>query len=303
MAQESEDMADFKMKYDGPALQTGLMPVRDLAPALIALSELFHEARALDAPTAPPVNLEVRATNGGSFEIALHVATSEVVTLLNDPNATAVANLIAYIGGAAGLFALIRKLRNRRVVNREQDELGQTTFILDNEVTIIVPAIVANLYDRPTARKYAREVVSPLRRDGVDSLRFEIRDETTVEVAAEEEEAFEAADESAPIIDQTLDAVVSVISPAFTPKYKWRLAMGDQIIMATVQDERFLEQIERHEAAFLEGDALYCRVRMRQWGPEVGKPIEWTVLEVRRHEHTAGQETRLPFADKPEDET
>jgi len=47
------------------------MDVGDLAPALLALGEIFHEANALRYPDGAPVRLEIRAFNTGSFDVAL----------------------------------------------------------------------------------------------------------------------------------------------------------------------------------------------------------------------------------------
>lgn len=45
----------FTVTYDGPALATGRIPVRDLAPALLALGELFLDASSLVNPDREPV--------------------------------------------------------------------------------------------------------------------------------------------------------------------------------------------------------------------------------------------------------
>src|SRR5688500_11839084 len=47
----------FGVVYDGPALETGRMPVRDLAPALLALGQLFSEASRFVYPEQEPVSL------------------------------------------------------------------------------------------------------------------------------------------------------------------------------------------------------------------------------------------------------
>ena len=56
---------DFAVEYDGPALQAGRMPVRDLAPALLALGEIFTDASRVFYPEREPVALNIEATREG----------------------------------------------------------------------------------------------------------------------------------------------------------------------------------------------------------------------------------------------
>src|SRR4051794_19513081 len=110
MADAGDELArDFELTFDGPALATGRMPVRELAPALLALGDLFHEAHVISAPTEAPVELEVRAApRRGSFEVSLYLSTSDVVNLLTSSEAVAAGTIITLVGGVVGLFKLIR---------------------------------------------------------------------------------------------------------------------------------------------------------------------------------------------------
>jgi hypothetical protein len=93
----------FEVTYDGPALADGRMPVRDLAPALLALGDLFAEASALVYPEREPVALNIKATQEGSFvvQLILESAWDDVLDIFNSDAATALVNLkeIILLGG------------------------------------------------------------------------------------------------------------------------------------------------------------------------------------------------------------
>ena len=251
---------DFELTYDGPALATGRMPVRDLAPALLALGDLFHEAHAISAPTEAPVELEVRAApRRGSFEVSLHLTTSDVVNLLTSSEAVAAGTVVTLVGGVVEPFKLIKWILARQAVSREDDRSAGTTTYIDQStnISIVVPFLSAELFERPTVRRRARDVVTPLDAPGVEIMKIDTNLGESVEVRESETQAFAAAAENVePVVDQEFEAVVSVISPSFKPKYRWRVALGDQVIMAKIGAEDFIARIQRHEVAFLEGDAL-----------------------------------------------
>ena len=73
------------------------MPVRDLAPALLALGEIFSESGKLLYPDRPPVSLNIRATDEGSFLVQLLLegerAWDQFVDVFSADSIDALANL------------------------------------------------------------------------------------------------------------------------------------------------------------------------------------------------------------------
>jgi hypothetical protein len=68
--------ASFTIAYDGPALRDGAMDVRDLAPALLAVGQLFDAANTVLNRDQATVKISVTATGQGSFEISFEVLQS-----------------------------------------------------------------------------------------------------------------------------------------------------------------------------------------------------------------------------------
>lgn len=195
MATTEEEMTrDLLMKFSGPALETGRMPVRDLAPSLLALGELFQRVQAINDPMAPPVALEAKAFESGSFEVGLFLSTQDVMTLLSSPPAMAIGNLIGIVcNSGEGLFALIKWLRGRIVVSRDEPEPGSMQVKDNHGNVFMAKKMVFNSYDDLGVRELANKVVEPLRKPGVHELEIQqTAANDVVTVADEEAEAFEA---------------------------------------------------------------------------------------------------------------
>lgn len=152
----------FTLAYDGEALADHRMPVRELAPALLALGEAFDRANALVNEDRAQVSLDVRATEAGSFDIdlILTVLATGAVPLLSGPGITAVLNLKEILFDN-GLFSLIRRLDNRPVEIVERTE--NTTTININGDVHVYNADVLRLYEDRTMRRLSREIFSRCR--------------------------------------------------------------------------------------------------------------------------------------------
>ena len=65
--------ATLTIAYDGPALRDHAMDVRDLAPAMLGLGQLFDAANsALNGDNAQ-IKVQVKATEPGCFQITFEV--------------------------------------------------------------------------------------------------------------------------------------------------------------------------------------------------------------------------------------
>lgn len=261
--------ASFGVAYDGPALRTPEMPVRELAPALFALGELFTEASIALYPNREPVSLNIRATEDGSFWVQLALVAKETwdeaIDIWASDAATALANLTA---ASVGAFATIKWLRGRKPDAEQLPESGQVRLTLPDGTSLEISADAWLLYMRDGVRRKARDVVSPLRRDGIDTfeLRPARRASPDLVIKKDDVPAFEAAaeDEDDALTDSERETLVEIVSLAYVPTRKWRLREGAAAFSATIEDAEFWERVHRREVKFAEGDMLRVRLRVIQ---------------------------------------
>lgn len=284
----------FEVKYDGEALRDGRMPVRDLAPALLSLGELFTEASLLLFPENDPVSLEIEATKEGSFEVGLilqaaGMAWDQLTTHPMESGGALILFKELVIGGSRdlSLFGLVKWLKGQGITEEsEGPEPGQVT-IKAGDTTIIVRSEVAGLNRDSRIRRKLREVVEPLRREGVDALEVRSDSEPTVELGEEDIPAFDLPDaEDEDILsDQEIDVYLEVLSPTFVEGNKWKFGGLGQTFMAPILDSDFTKKVALHEEMFGAGDQLHASLQIVQKRePSTGKiRAERRVLKVFEH--------------------
>jgi len=302
---------DFAVTYDGPAL-AGRMPVRDLAPALLALGDLFAEASAVLYPDKPPVALDIKATREGSFDIHLLLSGGgvwdSVVEMFDSEAANALANLKELIlGGGIGLFAFIKWRRGRGLKSQEVVKGGAIRLTLDDGDTLEVPQEVVALHENVRVRKSARAVVAPMERSGIERVEFRSEQEVTVAIEASELEAFEPPqpDEEV-LLDQDREMIVAIASVSFTEGNKWRFSDGETTFFAAIEDEQFLDLVDKGIEAFRKGDMLRCRVHVTQSKRDGVLHSEYRIVEVMKHipsgeQLSLGGQAEPPAAIEPPD--
>lgn len=291
---------EFTVSFEGPALaEANRMDVNDLAPALLALADVFHRANELTAPGAPRVNLEIRAFRPGSFEVWLSLgqAAQDVIRALDSPGTDAFLALVALIGYVTKGFGLVSRLRDQPIVKQEEMPGGETILTLGNGTTIVTDARVVVIAGDAGVRASMKKAVAPLARDGIDRLRIDSADaEEPVVIEAEDLPSYDALPLvlAEPITEHELSMTMQIVSIAFDDRYKSRLSDGERTYAVTIEDRGFSERIQSGAESFRKGDTLRCMVRIRQWQVDDRLRTEYAVVQVLDHDERQGVQLALP---------
>ena len=248
------------------------MDVKDLAPAMMGLGQLFDAANTALNGDGARVKVQVKATEPGCFQITFEVVQTvgeQLIALLTGPSITAAANLVGLLIGAPvvgmGLFRLIVQLKGGKFdkVDPLPDNMVRLTV---GDTHLDVPVAVLRLYQDVAVRTAAQKVIEePLRQEGIES--FEVREGPVVVVKVTKKEASYFARPHIPdltLVDDTRRSAFSIISLAFKEDNKWRLNDGTNAISATIEDADFLGKVDANMVSFSKGDILLCDVRVVQ---------------------------------------
>ena len=286
----------FSIKYDGPALASHQMDVRELAPALIALSTLLEESNRAAFPDASEVRVNVNGSfKGGSFGVdfvALQSITDQIVSMFSGPGATAAANLFAILGGigllgTGGLIGVVKWLRGRKPSAIRIDGDKTVFEIRTDEVVeaFEVDLVAGKLYQSRIVRQSLARVVKPLETEGIDYFACG-RDGTTETVITKEEAGFFAvAVGEADVVSDTVSegTLLQVESAVFKDGNKWRFSDGSTSFFAEIADQVFRQRIESGHERFGKGDVLIVNLRRIQSITDAGLKSEYVIDKVREH--------------------
>jgi hypothetical protein len=297
MTTDSET-AEFRLAYQGKALDENTMDVKDLAPALIAFGELFTRANLLLNGKDISVSLKVKATKPGSFELYLLLSQAFFTTtqFLSGDMVTSASNLLSLVTGVpkvgSSLFGVFKKLKGQKPVVIEQPN-GVT--LKASNIELLVPTEVFRLYQDNEVKRLSQAIVEPLYREGINKM--VIKDRNKELESIDKEDAPHFLSSNVPV-EGGLENIIpnqylKLVSPTFDlKKTKWRFDDGGGSKWYSVEDQHFLKDVREHRKRFGWGDYLLCRVRTVQRVREKGLQIERTILVVIE-QIIAGEQ--LPF--------
>ena len=286
----------FSIKYDGPALVSHQMDVRELAPSLIALSTLLEQANKAAYPDAAEVRVNVQGSfKGGSFGvdlIAIQSIGQQIVTMLSGPSATAGANLFGILGGigllgGGGLIALVKWLNGRKPSSIRI--VGDNTVFEIRTAEVVesfeVDLVAGKLYKSRVVRQSLAKVIKPLEREGIDYFACGREGQMEALVTKDEAPAFDlAASEEDVVSDNVSEGVLLQIESAvFKEDNKWRFNDGATSFFAEIADRDFRSRIDSGGERFGKGDVLIVDLRRTQSVTDTGLKLDYVVERVLDH--------------------
>lgn len=291
----------FTVTFGGPTLSGGRIPVRHLAPALLALGELVADASVLIDPDREAAVLSIDAIEAGSPTVHLTLSIADQADRLIDLLATDAATVLAEIHDAVigphGLLQLTGRIRNRTITgNAPADETGITRVTLEDGEILEARDQAVELYLDRGARRNATAVVKPLRHPDLETIELVSPTVAPTLITSLDADAFELPTVPEPACVETeLEMLVDVAAPAFPSNNKWRLSNGTAgSFWATIGDGAFLNRVNAGEP-FRKGDSLRCLFKITRRDTAIGPQTEHHVIEVRQHV-ARGQQLRLDEA-------
>ena len=126
-------VAKARIAYTGPALDQGVMDVRDLAPSLLAFADLVNDVnKAIGGEQKIQVLLNQDSLQRGSFDITTILQCSILeqaklfMSMADENGLTAVMDILGWgsqaAGTAGGIFSLIKWIRGRKIKDAESKE-------------------------------------------------------------------------------------------------------------------------------------------------------------------------------------
>jgi hypothetical protein len=287
--------SEFIVTYDGPALKDSEMDVRDLSPALLAISNLVDRTNTLVNDNRATAKVVVRGSfRTGSFGIDLGVVqplastakdlfTSDAVTA-----AGSIASILGLTGVAAnGLIKIIKKLRGRpihRVVPKGDDKVE---LIVNDERIETEQRVLEILRDPEARRALEQAVYEPLSQDGIDTFAVQENEHSPALVIEKADRHWFRAppDPEAEVLsDDITDEPLQLVSVTFRDDNKWRVSDGVSTFYADMEDPEYLRLVDRGEVRFSSNDILYVQLRRRRYLDGQGKmKVEATILRVIEH--------------------
>ena len=296
----------FHIVYDGPALESNEMDVKDLAPSLLALSDAIEEANNILNSGRAKIIVNVKASfKTGCFGVDLHVLQDlgdKILSLFKNENIIAAAILLDYLGftagGVVGLVKTIKWVAGRKISKIQIKEDQKAEIHIDDE-KLETELHVIELLKSYKLRKSLYEAISrPLEKDGIDSVSTvdKIENEDNfVSINKDEKDFFIVPEQEPEIIEEKeYETNLQLVSVVFQEKNKWRFTEGDSSFYADVNDNEFVDSVQKSEIAFSKGDILTVRLKKKQTLHDETLKSEYEILKVLKH-RKAYQQIKLPF--------
>jgi hypothetical protein len=288
----------FHIIFDGPALETHEMNVRDLAPALLAVSDIYDEINRVAFGSRYRVGVNVRASfKTGSFLTELAVHAANILELFKDDTVQAACLMMQMFGVPSlaslikGILPFIRWVRRRKITAVIELGNGNVRVEVAGDSIEVEKAVIA-LYQSSKLRKGFEDLVArPLEKDGIETIGFgDAEAKTFVSIPREEAPWFIADEpEDEPMGVSTRRAHLQIISPCFQEGNKWRFSDGSVSFHAEIRDQMFLTKVMRGETAFAKGDILDVEMTEAQTLTAKGLSTERFIEKVYGHRNPTRQ--------------
>lgn len=267
------------LKYEGPALEAGLMDVRQASANMLAFSDFMEAAVKVTYGEKAEIKAQVNGFDKGSFETDLVLQiTGSAATIFS---ALEPKHLWEIVREAFGLWKMLKGQPPSAIKNE-----GQYVNVTNNYGQILQVkaesfSLVMNEKGCEAAQRF---VAAGLNHDGYASMQLQPENHRLPVISATKEEAefFIPVTSTIQLSDNTVRMTVILSAAVFQEGNKWRFTDGVTSFSAAILDEAFLAEVD-NGLRFGKGDVLEVEMRVIQLRQGAKISVERSIEKVLRH--------------------
>lgn len=250
----------ISLKYNGPAVDAGLMDAYEVAANMIAFSDFVVLATKTLYGEKTEVRAEVAGFGKGSFVTDLFFQIiGETATLLSSGTPKEL------IGLVAESLKLWKHLKGEPPADMERltEDNGVRVKNRDGKVIVFSNSTLNVVFSDKGAETVGRFIRDALSRDGVDNVSLDQPGQPIEKVTKDEARYFSQVAPETPLYDYQLQLALIIEAPVFKDGNKWRFSDGTVSFYADISDVDFIARVDGGEA-FAKGDSLIVEMRIEQ---------------------------------------
>lgn len=269
----------LNLRYEGSAVDDGLMPVHEAAASMVAFSEFMVVAVKATYGEHVQAKAEVAGFSRGSFstQLVFHLAGIGATLLSATPHSPK--DLLEVLQQA---FELWKFLRGAPPETVERVDTGVQVKNNNGEI-IVVRAETFNLVINERGAEAAQGFVrTPLQREGLERLIIEEDHRVIARADSTEADYFHPVLADVPVSSNTVRQTIIAESAGFREGLQWRFHDGSSSFSAPIEDREFLASVDRGER-FGKGDRLDVEMRIDQIRRADKFRVDRTIVRVFAH--------------------
>ena len=283
--------AQFQVILTGPSIINREIDAPALSAAIMALHLLLEEADTIlnDGRTEHRLSV-LNNFQEGSFKVDFTSAQNilqKTLDLLKSDNVDAILNaaeIIGFVLGPVSLFYLIKKLKGKKPSKIVQIK-NNKCVVHEGSQKIIVPNGVVNLYEAPTIRKKTEMFIAePINAGKFHKIKFMQKGKELFSIDQSEADYYRCPAEEktdGEVRVETTDLYIVKVS--FKEGNKWDFHDGHSQLTARIEDEVFIDSVNKSDIAFSKGDILKVQLRWEKYRTETGLKKDYYIEKVLKH--------------------
>ena len=293
--------AQFQVVLTGPSIINREIDAPALSAAVMALHLLLEEADTIlnDGRTEHRLRI-LNNFQEGSFKVdftSTQTIVQKTLDILKSGEVDAVLNALEISDyliygvptGVASLLYLIRKLRGKKPSKIEELK-NDRCAVYYNKEEIITHKKIMRLYESITIRKKAEMFITdPMNAGKFNKIEFKRRGRKSFVISQSEADYYRCpAEEKIEGKVWTETISLYIVKVSFKEGNKWDFHDGHAQLTATIEDEAFINSVNKSDVAFRKGDILRADVRCEQYRTETGLKKDYYIEKVLKHIESKG---------------